>query len=268
MWLSHELRSFTIPRAIFLYKTANEDQWTRLQSPIDGSKYNCHDISFDRGVFISQKYHATICSIELVLKPPTIKTENDQITVEAACVAVGNPRFLVSYTCKNKEKAVHQVEFETLPLALLDKNITLVRLMFDEGRGATEKVDSHELGKWIRASIDHGYHAMGAEQTNASGLGQTKKLCTVPPGPSNDSSEVSAAKPTLEQRLQVHEWKAEQGELHLRQVFEEERQSMLGRIKLTIDHESERRLAATVLMYRAGITSKKDRILAKWGNSE
>lgn len=126
----------------------------------------------------------------------------------------------------------------------------------DEGRWAAEKENHDGLGEWIWAVTDNGSRAKGAVQT--------KKLCTVLPRPSNGSSEVSAAERALEERLQAHDLATEAEEARLRQALEGDRQSMLTKVNVAINCESERYLAAAVAEYRANRTSMRNGILAEW----
>lgn len=137
---------FIVRKGSFLYKTAaNEATWTRLRSPTEPKvrhtnycepQYNIGKIRFDSGVTVTQidLEHRILCKVKLILRPPGIKIEGEQLTVEAECVEIGNPAFLPQDHCKDIQKAVEHAK--TSPLAQLDKTITA---------GAVVKLENFQL---------------------------------------------------------------------------------------------------------------------------
>ncbi len=198
---------FNFIKGDFLYRTANEAEWTRLESPIGNFIFNCWDIVFDSGVILTQKnYHdGSKCSLKLILKSPVINTEHDQAIIEASCVEVGSPS--ITAFDNNKTDQAEALEFaKTLPLALLNRKITAVKLrnlIALKGGQGVERPDRQELQTAsreelhkIRALIEHDYRAMCAAQTNnGSEPGQTKEL-GIQTRPSSSSTAVFAHRPT------------------------------------------------------------------------
>lgn len=278
MVLPPELRPFTANRGDFLYKTAVEAEWIRLPSPIDDWKHNCC-IKFDRGVMLTQKHlgRGSMCHVKLILEPPTIKTEEDQLTIEATCVVVGDPICSAYDLRKGKAKATAIEHAKTLPLALLEKTIVAVKLRNLSGKSIDRQgagtPDNKKLGERIWALIDRGYRAAGvAAPTDASGASQAKKLYTVLPGPANGSSasggpcEKPADTRPLKERLQAHRLAMEEGEVRLRQGLEDDRQAFLRAVTTAFNAEWDQKVAAAVAKHRARSAATMDKVVAEGGD--
>lgn len=270
-----ELLPFAVSRGELLYKTADVAEWKTLLSPVNDPKHNCYPIKFESGVILSQNHreHGSICHVKLILKPPRMEIEDGERTVEAVCVEIREPRFSAFPNCEDKEKAIEHAK--TLPLALLDKSITSVKLRHLQGKRWTViKPDDFELLERIWELIQRGYRAWGAAQMNGSRPGQTKQLYTVLSRPSDSSTETSAElsdgstetsaeKPTLDERLQAHHVATAEGEQRLRLGFEDDKQAAIRAIAVAIDGEWERKVAAAVTEYQAQRASIMERIAAE-----
>lgn len=280
-----ELRPFTVAKADFLYKTANEDEWIRLQSPVDDLEHNCNGITFDRGVLITQKHHeqGSTCRVKFILKPPLIRPEDDQVTIEATCVKIHNPGFIAHDDCKEKAKALEHAK--TLPLARLGKRITAVKLRnLSEARAGAKILRDIELSERIWGVIDLGYRDICSGQRNAS---RPKKLWTPPPQPSSGSAQTNASQPvklwtpprrpasgsvesfadkrTLGERLQEHRLASEEGERKLRQALDVDRQAIIQTVTVAINGEWERQVEAQVAGYGVQRASIMEKIVAEEG---
>ncbi|KAF6234936.1 hypothetical protein HO173_006866 [Letharia columbiana] len=262
--LPRELYPFNVARGDFLYKTVNQAEWTRLPSPIDDPQHNCYGIRFDGTVTLTQKHRerGSMCRVKLILKPPIIKTEDDQTTVEAVCIRMGNPSFSAYPECHEKVKAVEHAK--TLPLATLDKTITLVKLRnlklknLSVSREEAKRADNYELGERIWALIDHGYRGTAPP-------GQTKRInWTVLPRPSSSgSAETPTNKRTLKERLQAHQVATAEGESRLRQGLEDDRQTMVRKVTEAINGEWDKKVATAVAEHRAQTASTMEKIVAE-----
>ena len=235
MALPHELTPFTVNLGDFLYKTAaNQAEWTRLRSPKGDPRHNCHSITFDSGVTLTQtqQEHRSLCKVKLILKPPLVKFEDAQLIVEAECVEIGNPVFHAYGIAQDRPTAVEHAK--TMPLAQLDKNITAVKLRnFNFVKNNLIQIvirDDYKLSKRISALIECGYRAVGATQPNGSaGPAPTTNLGTAEPGPSSGSpgAEVPAPRPTLEEQQDAHHVATAEGEVQSGQGSEEYRPPVL-----------------------------------------
>ena len=256
---------YTFLNAIFLYKTTNEAEWITLPCSDDHSKYNCCGIRFDGlGVCVTQRNteHESVCHLKLVLKSPAITTENDQLTFEAACVAVRSLDLVPD--CDGKD-TTHALEYSrTLPLALIGDTIIAVTLYDLNGTcDGTETLEQQELIQLIPSLIKQGFRKWSARHRNGSSESitqpetrsapvsnsgqivtsraiipntrQPRKLRKPnaqpdsPSSPSADSpgAEQLARKPTLEQRLKTHQIEVTTTELRLRQRLEDDRHAMV-----------------------------------------
>ena len=160
---------YTFSNAIFLYKTTNDGEWTTPPCSEHHSKYNCCDIRFDDfGVCVTQRNteHEIVCHLKLVLQSPIITTENNQFTVEAACVGIRSLD-LVPY---RNGKSAHALEhLETLPLALIRDTIIAVTLIDLTGTPeGTEMLAQQELIQLIPSLIEQGFQGWSARGTNGS----------------------------------------------------------------------------------------------------
>ena len=204
--LPRKINPFTISRADFLYKTANDTEWIRLQSPVDDLKQNCWGIYFNSGVILQQRHGGmrSMCSVKFTLKPPaiikldhdlnTVDTECEKFTVEAECVKIEDTRFKANADCEDEAKAIEHAK--TLPLALLGKTVTAMKLRnISRNRAAhvnEHRPRDHELVAWILGTIDLGYQRMNIPPTNYSQPDQSNQLETVVPPASNGSAGPSA----------------------------------------------------------------------------
>ena len=102
----------------------------------------------------------SICNIELALKPSIVETGDDQLTVEALCVEIGNPSIILIAMTKRKPLSVQRL----CHLHCSMRKFTMMKLtdLDEQGRWAAEKKNHHELGERIGAVTDNGYRAMGA----------------------------------------------------------------------------------------------------------
>ncbi len=267
---------FNIIKGDFLYKIANETEWTRLESTHGNSKYSCWDIVFDSGVVLTQKNyrHGSKCKLKLILKSPVIN-EHAQATIEASCVEVGSPSLTAFGDHNHKDEAKAIERAKTLPLALLNRKITAVKLrnllvLKPRAKGSdrqelcnpnTPKHPTRKELHKVRALIEHDYRAMCAAQTNiGSEPGQTKEL-GIQTRPSSSSTAVFAHRsPTLEERLQRHEESAAQGEIWLREDWEGSKHAMLRAVTAAFHDEWDKRLETAVARFRSQTTWVREMI--------
>lgn len=171
MLLPSELYPFTVTRGDFLHKVGDEAEWTGLHSPVDDRKDNYYGMRSDHGETLTQKHyeHGRTCHAKLILKAPTIKTEDDQPTVEAACVGIGNPNLTTYAHCTDKAKAIEHAK--TPPLALPGTAITALdpRTPSEKGPPGREKrARTHGYGPGVRVWAFRSTAAIVVGQTSAS----------------------------------------------------------------------------------------------------
>ena len=204
----------------------------------------------------------SMCHVKLILEPPTIKTEEDQLTIEATCVVVGDPICSAYDQRKGEAKATAIEHAKTLPLALLEKTIVAVKLRNLSGKSIDRQgagtPDNNKLGERIWALIDRGYRAAGvAAPSDVSGASQANKLWAVFPGPANGSSasggpcEKPADTRPPKARLQARRLAMEEGEVQLRQGLEDGRQALLRAVTTAFNAEWDKKVAAMVTKHRA-----------------
>ena len=192
----------TFSNAIFLYKTSNEGEWIALPGSELHSEYNCCGIKFDGlGVCVTQKNteHESVCHLNLILKSPVITTENDQLTVKAACVELGSPHVVSNGNGKDRSHALEHSR--TLPLALIGDTIVAVTLVDLTGtREGTEKLKQEELIQLISSLIEKGFQGWSARHTNGSSESTTQpeiRNATVSNTVHTNGSSESATQPEI-----------------------------------------------------------------------
>ena len=211
--------------------------------------------------------HGSKCKLKLILKSPVINTEHAQATIEASCVEVGSPS---NTAYDNNKDQAEAIEFaKTLPLALLNRKISAVNLRnLLVLKQRVKRPDSQELCNpntpnkptreelhKIRALIEYDYRAMCAAQTNnGSEPGQTKEL-GIQTRPSSSSTAVFAHRPpTLEERLQRHEESTAQGEVRLREDWEDSKQAVLRTATAAFHDEYDKMAETAVARFRGQAT--------------
>ena len=298
---------YTFSNAIFLYKTTNEGGWITLPCSEHQSKYNCCGIRFDgSGVCVTQKNaeHESVCHLNLILKSPVITTENDQLTVEAACVGMSSPDLVSDGNGKDRAHALEHSR--TLPLALIGDTIAAVTLYDLAGtHEVTETLKQQELIQLIPSLIEQGFQGWSARHTNGSSdlatqpeihndtvsnTGQTMTPRTAIPrtrhpkkryNPNAQSyhpsllpagthgTEQVARIPTLEQRLEAHQIEVTTSESWMRQRLEDDRHAMLNRVTRpiteAINHEFDRMMEEAVREHRARAMLIMGNIVAEYG---
>ena len=284
MALPHELLPFTVHGGDFLYKIGNQTEWIRPQPPDDGLKQNCYGIKFDSEVTIMQKHpkDESVCHVKFTLKQPIIKTEEDQLVVEAACTKVHNPHLATNGPCPDPTSQVGTLLAKTLSLAWIDRRITAVKLtrFSEEGlpKARSPEDRERELGGRICALIDRGYRA-GLTQASEPGQGKRQQDGSwelieekAEPQPTTASGSARRGKKNW---MDLAQWEMEeenkrqaqqlatadgealqlataQGERRLRKRLEYDRRALLQTVTSAINAEWDRHVGAAVAEYRTG----------------
>ena len=295
--------TLTVKRGSFLYKTAaNEATWTRLRSPTGlkvrhtnycEPQFNIWKIEFDSGVTLTQtdQKHRITCKLKLILKPPGIKIEGEQLSVEAECVEIGIPAFYPYDSCADKQKAVEHAK-KNLPLAQLDKTITAGAVV------KLENICNHHNSRWeemIVAQIEKGYvswvtaqsnGSAGSDRTNrpgpssGSGPAQTTNGRVFFPGPAQATNSLTvrpghrslggvymataADQRALEKELNAHAAATAEAEERSLQAWGLRRQMMVSNAVLAASAECDRQMVAAMAEQRARAVEMERRIRAKW----
>ena len=243
---------FTAQKGSFLYKTASDEAtWTRLRSPTEPEvrytnyrepRFNVYKIRFDSGVTLTQtdQKHRITCNVKLILEPPCLKMEGEQLTVEAKCVEISDPAFCPHDNCADRQQAVEHAK--ELPLAQLDKTITAGTVVKLENfcHYRSSKIEGRI--DMIDTEIEKGYASWSTAQSNGSTEPPqtTNGLAATPGPPHGFYMATPATEWSLQEHLNAHRLRMWNEEVRLRHNWNENKKNMLRDVSAAIETECER----------------------------